>query len=55
MKKFSAVIAICGLLFAANLAIAGHGAGILEATYGPGRPLATCPLPDLILRRLVEA
>ncbi len=33
MKKFSATIAICGLLFAVNMATAGHGNSTLAATY----------------------
>ena len=36
MKKFSSAIAICGLLFAANLATAGHGDGTLLITYPVG-------------------
>ena len=36
MQKFSAAIALCGLLFAANLATAGHGDGLLAFTYPVG-------------------
>ena len=36
MKKFSAAIAICGLLFAANPTTAAHGNGYLVGTYPIG-------------------